>query len=114
MRKKKCENCLKVVVLSYQKLRYRELAVFTIMFRIYSHHIQEFSSTCKTQHSHFIFIFSSDVYVLIINDCVEVSQLSKPRVSDIGTTSEHNCDSMNDSVTFHRFVLVLNDLPLRF
>ena len=27
------------------------------------------SSTCKTQHSHFIFIFSSDVYVLIINEC---------------------------------------------
>ena len=35
-------------------------------------------------NTHSIFIVSSGVYVLIMNEC-EVSQLSKPRVSDFGT-----------------------------
>ena len=48
---------------------------------------QGISSSCKIQHSHYIFIFSSDIYVLIINEC-EVSQLSKPRVSDLGTRQD--------------------------
>ena len=60
----------------------------------------------KREHSHFIFTFSSEVYALIISECDEISQLSKPRVSDFATSSDscmHHffCFSFFFQLSFH-------------
>ena len=59
------------------------LACFLIMPTVW--HVNCLVILVKS-NTHFIVIFSMDVYVLIINECDEVSQLSKHRVSDFGTS----------------------------